>query len=202
MRRPELRRRRRPALSSFAALSTFRRVPVSRRRQVARLPWVGAPDARHGSRQRGQGRAAARPLRRCDRARTGAHRAEPGGRRGRRARSARRSPALLGGTIGTFDDVFDRIASTSARPRGRRTADARAPPRARADAAERPRPLVPFGRVRRRTPRGDARARGGIARPRRRRGRPRPACTRLPRRSSPSSGSRIATACAPPPSSA
>ncbi len=62
----------------------------------------------------------------------------------------------------------------------RRAAGLRPPPRGREGAAERPLDLGPLGRVRRRAPRGGARARGRADRARRARGRPRRALRRLP----------------------
>ena len=98
-----------------------------------------------------------------------------------------RCGALLGGSIGTFDDLFERIAAGNGGARGGRrrcAAGAAAPPRGRLDAARRSRPLGALLRLRGRARDDDRRARVRPARPGRSRRRPRRA---LPRATAPSS---------------
>ena len=99
-----------------------------------------------------------------------------------------RSGALLGGSIGTFDDVFERIAHAggAARPLLRRlAAHAPRPPHRRRRVAERPRALGALRRLRR-LPGGHVRgARVGPPRALGDRGRPRTALRRVPGRARP-----------------
>ena len=127
------------------------------------LGWIGGPQPHRRARQRGQNRrfcwSGISPLCRRSRPRPGrrrarAHRAEPVGRRPGRARPpGAEPPALLGGSIGTFDDLFARIAVRRPRARpvvSRRAAQPARPPHSSATPlAERPRPLGALRRLRR-----------------------------------------------------
>ena len=169
---PAARRGRKPKSATTPDVVPLFAAPsgTQRRRQDAALRWSGAAQSDRGARERGQGRASARPLSRRPRTGAGAHRAEPVGRRVRLARADRAAGRpCSAGSIDTFDDVFERIAfAGGARAPGRLEGAARAarPPRARRGAARRPRRLGALRRLRRRAA-ADARgARVRAARPR------------------------------------
>ena len=84
--------------------------PLPAHRLSTELPWLGAAEPRRRARKCGQGRAPARALSGAPGRRAVSDRAESGGRRSSGARPAQRAGCLLGGTIGTFDDLFERIA--------------------------------------------------------------------------------------------
>ena len=92
-------------------------------------------------------------------------------------------PALLGGSIGTFDDLFRRLAPRRERPvDGDAQRALRPPPRGRDGAGSTAsRRSARFGGLRRRAPRGGRASSRRPARARRARGRPRCAVRRLPR---------------------
>ena len=124
LRRPghqQARRGRRPKTVAAAGFSrTFlerRRVRVSRIVAAAGTTMGDGSDAARRAGERRESRASARSLPRGHSPRAGADRAEPLGRRPGRARPAERCGALLGGPIGTFDDLFEKIAPATRRRR-------------------------------------------------------------------------------------
>ena len=167
--------------------------PAAASRRWAEVPLTPARRAR----ERGQGRAPARPL---SRALSTASRCSIVPNRADVDRVERdllaAAAALLGGSIGTFDDLFDRLAAAAGRrpvATDAQRALARAPRVARGDA-RRARPL------RRASPASPtrslqalARARGRAARPGRARRRPRRALRAPTAPSSTGSGSGTAT---------
>ena len=114
---------------------------------MGRWVWRSSSGRRTPARSRSCSRATS-----ADRSRSGPDRAEPVGRRADRARSARALRRLLGGSIGTFDDVFRELAlgAAGARPVLSDAQRALVVRRvARAGVAERARPL---GALRRASP--------------------------------------------------
>ena len=111
----------------------------------------------------------------------------------------RRRPALLTGSIGTFDDLFERLAYEDGEGRpllGPARRGAARPSRGRRGVAERPRPLRALRRLRGRAGGRSRRGRLRAARAGGARGRPRAARGRLSRRARPVSASGIAASCA------
>ena len=111
-------RGRRRARRRGAGLRPRRRVRSERRSRRPPVPpsraglrWPDGPEPACRARERGQGCAPARALSRAPRRRAVSDRAQPGDVDRVERDLLRRCGCLLGGSIGTFDDLFARIAA-------------------------------------------------------------------------------------------